>query len=138
MKKLLPVFLLAIAAVAHAQAPGQRTAWQAIDCDHECLSQFARDYVAAMVAHDPSKLKTEGEVHFTENDVDLAFGKEGMWATATGIAPTGLIAADTKTGNAAWLGTAEENGKPVYFALRLGVRRGKIYEAETVVVRNTA
>lgn len=136
MKKLLPVFLLALAAVAHAQAPGERTAWRAVDCDHECLSQFVRDYVAAMVAHDPSKLQTETDVRFSENDVALAFGKEGMWATATGIAPTGLIAADTKTGNAAWLGTAEENGKPVYFALRLGVRGRKIYEAETVVVRN--
>ena len=76
-------------------------------------------------------------MRFTENDVELPFGKEGLWATATGVAPSGMIAADTQTGQVAWLGTAEENGKPVYFALRLAVREGAIAEAETVVVRNT-
>jgi hypothetical protein len=58
-------------------------------------------------------------------------------ATATGVAPTGLVAADVQSGNAAWLGTAEEHGKPVYFAMRLGVRDGALAEVETIVVRNT-
>jgi len=117
--------------------PGESTAWRAVDCDHACLSQFVRDYMSALGKRNAASLKQARSVRFTENNVELPFGKEGMWATATAVAPTGLIAADAQTGQAAWLGTAEENGKPVYFALRLGVRDGVIVEAETVVVRNT-
>ena len=119
MKRFAASLLMLVAAAVQAQAPGERTAWQAVDCDHECLSQFARDYVTAMVKHDTSALRKQAQVRFTENDVELPFGKEGMWATATGVAPNALIAADTQSGQVAWLGTAEENGKPVYFALRL-------------------
>jgi hypothetical protein len=137
MKKLAAYLacLVPLAAVAHA--PDASTAWRgAPSCDHACLTQFAQDYMAALAKRDASALPQAKSVHFTENDVELPFGREGMWATATGVAPTGLIAADTATGNVAWLGTAEENGKPVYFALRLGVRDRAIVEAEQVVVRN--
>jgi hypothetical protein len=123
--------------VAQARAPGERTAWQAVECDHACLSQWTRDYVAALEKRDASLLKQHKSLRFTENNVELKFGKEGLWATVTGVSPKAMIAADTETGNAAWLGTAEENGKPVYFALRLAVRDGQLIEAETVVVRNT-
>ncbi len=137
IKKMTALALCFAAGAAMARAPGENTAWRVPDCDHACLSQFARDYVAALVKHNAAALKQAKAVRFTENNVELSFGKEGMWATATSIAPTALIAADTQTGNVAWLGTAEENGKPVYFALRLGIRGGVIAEAETVVVRNT-
>ena len=123
---------------AHAQLPpGESTAWSTSDCDHACLSQFVREYMAALAKRDAASLKQAKAVRFTENNVELPFGKEGLWATATAVAPAGLVAADAQTGHAAWLGTAEENGKPVYFGLRLGVRDGVIAEAETVVVRNT-
>jgi hypothetical protein len=137
MKKMAAFALVLVAGSGFARAPGESTAWRVPTCDHACLSQFARDYAAALGKRNAASLKQQKKVRFTENDVELAFGKEGLWATATGIAPTGLVAADTKTGNAAWLGTAEENGKPVYFALRLAVKDGLIAEAETVVVRNT-
>jgi hypothetical protein len=138
MKKLT-VFLLAASAAlsVQARAPGERSAWQKVECDHACLSQWARDYVDALAKRDASRLKQHKSLRFTENNVELKFGKEGLWATATGVSPKAMIAADTETGNAAWLGTAEENGKPVYFALRLAVRDGQLAEAETVVVRNT-
>ena len=137
MKKTIALALCLTAGTALAQAPGESTAWRAVDCDHACLSQFARDYVAAMVRHNAASLKQARVVRFTENDVELPFGKEGMWATATSVAPTGLVAADTQTGNVAWVGTAEENGKPVYFGVRLAIRDKAIAEAETIVVRNT-
>jgi hypothetical protein len=137
VKKTIALALCLMAGGALAQAPGESTAWKAVDCDHACLSQFARDYMAALARRDAASLKQLKSVRFTENDVELPFGKEGLWATATGVAPNGLVAADMQTGQVAWLGTAEENGKPVYFALRLGVRDGAIAEAETVVVRNT-
>lgn len=133
------LFLLAaaVALTAAARAPGERSAWQQVTCDHACLSQWTRDYVNALAKRDPSLLKTHHSVRFTENNVELPFGREGLWATVTGVAPDGLIAADVETGNAAWLGWAEENGRPVYFALRLAVRDGLLSEVETVVVRNT-
>ena len=120
-----------------AQAPGERTAYAAVKCDHECLSGIARDYMAALAKRDASRLKTSSRMRFTENNVEMPFGTEGLWATATGVAPSGMIAADTQTGQAAWIGTVEENGKPAYFGLRLGVRDGLIVEAESIVVRNT-
>jgi len=137
MMKLGVVALGLAAVAAQARAPGESTAWRVPDCDHACLTQFAKDYVAAIAKRNASTLKQAKNVHFTENNVPLVFGKEGLWATATGIAPTALIAADTQTGNVAWLGTAEENGKPVYFALRIGVKGRAIAEVEQVVVRNT-
>jgi hypothetical protein len=141
MKKSL-LTLAALSAFAalpvQAQWPGEATAWRGLpDCDHACLTQFAKDYVAAIARRDATTLKQAKQVKFTENNVPLAFGKEGIWATATGVAATGLIAADTQTGNVAWLGTAEENGRPVYFALRLAVRDKVLVEAEQIVVRNT-
>jgi hypothetical protein len=137
VKKTIALALCLMAGAAVAQAPGESTAWKAVDCDHACLSQFARDYVAALAKRNAASLKQGKTVRFTENDVELPFGKEGLWATVTGVAPTGLIAADTQTGNVAWIGTAEENGKPVYFGVRLAVRGKAIVEAETIVVRNT-
>lgn len=138
MKKTAIFLLAATAALtAQARAPGERSAWQAVTCDHACLSQWTRDYVAALAKRDASSLRVHQDVRFTENNVELPLGKEGLWKTATGVAADGLIAADVETGNAAWLGTAEENGKPVYFALRLAVRDGLLADVETVVVRNT-
>jgi hypothetical protein len=133
----LSLLLLPVGAAFAQLPPGESTAWRTADCDHACLSQFVRDYMSALARRDASALKQSKAVRFTENDVELVFGREGLWATATAVAATGLIAADAQAGQAAWLGTAEENGKPVYFALRLGVRDGAIAEAETVVVRNT-
>ncbi|MEO6186401.1 MAG: hypothetical protein ABIP38_02010, partial [Steroidobacteraceae bacterium] len=137
MKNFIVLALCVAAGTALARAPGESSAWHPSNCDHACLSKFARDYMAALAKRNPAALKQQKAVRFTENNVELPFGKEGLWATVTGVAPSGMIAADAQTGQVAWIGTAEENGKPVYFALRLGVRQGAIAEAETVVVRNT-
>jgi hypothetical protein len=137
MKKIIAIASCLIVSTAMARAPGESTAWRVSDCDHACLSKHVTDYMAALARRNPGALKVHKNIRFTENNVELPFGKEGFWATATAVAPTGLIAADAESGNAAWLGTAEENGKPVYFAMRLGVRDGALVEVETIVVRNT-
>jgi hypothetical protein len=138
MKKIIAFALCLVTGTAlAARAPGESTAWKVPDCDHACLSKFVTDYMAALAKRSPGALKVSKDVRFTENNVELSFGKEGLWATVTGVAPNGLVAADVESGNAAWLGTAEESGKPVYYAMRLGVRDGALAEVETVVVRNT-
>ena len=126
-----------VARPAAAQAPGESSAVVAIDCDHECLTGFARDYMRALAARDPSKAHFAAHVRFTENNVELAIGKEGLWATVSGVASSGLEAADPTTGEAAWLGAVEEHGLPVYYGMRLRVREHAVVEVETVVVRTT-
>jgi len=79
MKKIAVVILAAAAAMtAQARAPGERSAWQAVTCDHACLSQWTRDYVAALAKRDASSLKQHKDLRFTENNVELPFGKEGL------------------------------------------------------------
>ena len=140
MSKVAAVFAaltLIPAAPSLAQSPGESTAYAAVSCDNACLSGFARDYMTALARRDASRLKRAPVVRFTENNVEMPFGTEGLWATATAVKDTGLVAADTQAGQAAWIGWLEENGKPVYFGLRLAVRNGQLVEAETIVVRNT-
>ena len=66
MKKTA-LFLLAasMALTAQARAPGERTAWQAVTCDHACLSQWTRDYVAALAkraAQSPRRIEQHNRI----------------------------------------------------------------------------
>jgi hypothetical protein len=142
--RLLPVSLgagtlaaLLVSVATFAQAPGTRSAVNATDCDYECLIGFVRGYMDALKHRDPSRVRFAKNVRFTENNVEMPLGNDGLWATVTDVAPSGLEAADTTTGEAAWIGTAEEHGLPVYYGMRLQVRNRAITEVETVVVRTT-
>ncbi len=104
-------------------------------CQRECLEGFVNQYLAAMVAHDPSRLQVTPDVKFTEDDVALKLG-EALWQTASGLGTYKLYIADPEAGQVAFLGTIRENGTPAALALRLKVDNRKIAEVETVVVRN--
>ncbi|HTY48974.1 MAG TPA: hypothetical protein VMB48_04705 [Steroidobacteraceae bacterium] len=119
---------------AWAQAPGEVSAVAGLDCDRNCLIGFLHSYLDALAHRDPGLGRFSPHVRFTENDVEMPLG-EGLWGAVTGVAPTGLEAADRYTGNAAWFGTVEERGEPAYLALRIRVQGGLITEAETVVER---
>src|SRR5262245_10299637 len=116
-------FLVAAAALsagafsqhAFAQAPGEPSAVVAMDCDYKCLTGFTRAYMDALVKRDPTRVKFAPNVRFTENNVELSVGHEGLWATISGKAATGLEVADVTTGHAAWIGTVEEHGVPAYY-----------------------
>ena len=120
-----------------AQAPGEASAVIAADCDHECLIGFVRQYMQALAARDPAKASFAPHVRFTENNVELTLGKEGLWATISAVPATGLEVADVGTGEAAWIGAVQEHGLPVYYGMRLKVQRRAIVEVESVVVRTT-
>ena len=126
----------AFAAPVYSQAPGERSAMTPTDCDYDCLIGFARGYMLALAKQKPKLVSFAPHARFTENDVELRLG-QGLWATVTSVAPSGLEAADVQTGYAAWIGTAEEHGAPVYFGVRLRVLDRAIVEAQTIVVRNT-
>lgn len=125
------------ASAALAQAPGERSAVIAKDCDYDCLVGFVRGYMEALEQRDPSRVRFAPDVRFTENNVEMPLGDHGLWATITAVKDEGLIAADTTTGGGAWIGHVEEHGLPVYYGMRLLVRDQAIVEVETVVVRNT-
>lgn len=130
-------WLLLIASISFAQAPGERSAIYAIDCDRECLIALTRGHMEALAKREPSRAQFATHVRFTENNVELTAGRDGLWRTITAVAATGLEAADPSTGQAAWIGTVEENGNPVYYGMRLKVEARKISEVETIVVRRT-
>jgi hypothetical protein len=129
--------LVALVSVSYAQAPGERSAVPPSDCDRTCLIGFVREYMQALVKKDPSRARFAAGVRFTENNVEMPLGNEGLWGTITAIAPSALEAADVLTGQAAWIGTVEEHGLPVYYGMRLRVQDLEITEVETIVVRTT-
>src|SRR5579862_6933653 len=67
------VGVLAIARPAHAAME---------KCDRACLIGEMNSYLAAVVAHDPSRVKFSPNVKFVENTVPMKPG-EGLWKTAT-------------------------------------------------------
>ena len=121
--------------VPRAQAPGEPTALVPHDCDRACLLHIASLYIDALVHHDRSRASFAPAVRFTENDVLLPLGTEGLWATISEASSNALTAADTETGNVAWFGTVKEYGVPAYYAVRLKIRERAITEIESVIQR---
>jgi hypothetical protein len=110
-------------------------------CDRQCLEKMMKDYLAAMVKHDPSTLPFAGNARLTENTAQaievLPIGK-GLWQTAS-AGPTNfqLYAADPVEHAAACLVIMKENNKDIYLGARIRLDDdGKISEAEHIVVRD--
>src|SRR5690606_2115214 len=72
---------------------------------------------------------------FSENNVLMPVGNDGLWGTISKVREGALEIADEETGNAAWFGIVEEHGNPAYLAMRIKVRNKLITEIETVVNR---
>jgi hypothetical protein len=126
---------LLLAAGSQAQAPGQPSAVIEVDCDRDCLIGIARQYVDALRQRDRTAAPISSEVRFTENNVEMPLGNEGLWGTVNAVWDDALEIADEETGNVAWFGIVEEHGNPAYLAARIRVEDGVITEVETVVNR---
>ena len=113
-------------------APGRASA---AGCDRACLKGMVTQYLAALVAHDPSRLPLAKTVRFTEDSVEKRLG-EGLWRTVTAALPYRQDFLDVRDGIAGAHAIVEENGAPVMLALRLKVSGRKMTEVETLVVRN--
>jgi hypothetical protein len=119
----------ALAAAANAQPNASRT------CDRACLNALVDSYLAALVAHDPSKVAFAPNAKLVENVKAMKPG-EGLWATASAPPTTFKIyIPDPVSQQAGFLGVLQEDGKPVELALRLEVANGQIVEAEHLVAR---
>jgi hypothetical protein len=99
-------------------------------------------YLIAMRDQDASNAMFEPSLKFTENGVQLYFGREGLWYGMSGIGNYKLYVPDVETRQVAFLGTVRENGRGagegelVAVAIRLKLNDGgRISEIEHLAVR---
>jgi len=112
---------------AKTKAPAAKT------CDRSCLMTLADTYIAALVAHDPSKAPLAANAKTVENVKRIQPG-EGLWKTAT-AGPTGfkIVVPDPYAQQVGGMVMMESNGKPVQVGFRLKLENGKIVEAEHMI-----
>jgi len=103
-------------------------------CDRACLNGFVDQYMAAVAAHDPSKLATAPKVRYSENNVEMPLG-DGLWQTSDGWGSYKVYTDDPQTGQVGFLGVANEDGHLSCFAARLRVANRKVTEIEIMVAR---
>lgn len=123
---------------AYAAPPANPAAYSVVvQCDRACYERLLDQALDAMVARDISRLPLSPTVRATENGVARLL-TDGLWQTATARGRYRLYVVDPESGQAGFIGTMMEGDKPVYIALRLGVREQKISEVELVVARGGA
>jgi hypothetical protein len=109
---------------------------QTEQCDRACLNKLVDSYLAAVVAHDPTRVSIAPDVKFVENTKPMKPG-EGLWKTASEVPTTFKIyVPDPVAEQVGFIGTMKEDGKPVELALRLKVHNGQIVEMEHLIARN--
>jgi hypothetical protein len=132
--KAFPILLSALifSIVALRSVEGRPA--RAGDCDSACLDGFVDQYMAAVAAHDPSKLPTSVNVRYSENNVEMKLG-EGLWQTSDGWGSYKVYVEDPQTGQVGFLGVANEDGHLSCFAARLKVADHKVTEIEVIAAR---
>ncbi len=125
---------MVLAAAAQAAQPAGAA------CDRDCLLKLADSYLAALVAHDPSKVPLASDVKFVENVKRMKPG-EGLWKTTTG-GPTAfkVIVPDATAQQVGGIVMLQSDGKPMQVGFRLKLVDGRIVEAEHLLAapRDTA
>jgi len=117
-----------------ASLPAAASPAAAFSCDRACLNRFVDQYMAAVAAHDPSKLATSARVKYTENNVEMPLG-EGLWQTSDGWGSYKVYTDDPESGQVGFLGVANEDGHLSCFAARLKIVGDKVSEIEILVAR---
>ena len=107
---LISAILVAPAAGA-ANHPGDAQS-VATACDYACLTGFVDQYLAALVAHDPSRLPLAAHVRSTENTITLRLG-DALWGTISGMGTYKVYFADPPAGEVGCECTIRENGSLV-------------------------
>ncbi|MCW2365845.1 hypothetical protein M2333_001602 [Sphingobium sp. B11D3B] len=132
----IPAALAAVClAGAGAAATGNPASYSVpVSCDRGCLKVLLDQTLDAMAANDISQLPLASDVKATENGVERALW-DGLWRTANARGRYRITVVDAEAGQAGFVGTMMEDGRPVYIALRIAVREQKIGEIETVVAR---
>ena len=138
MKTLLiariAMFGLCFSLITTAQAQQLPVGPIPLNCDRACLEKLIDDYLAAIVAHDPSRLPLSADVRYSENEQRMEIG-DGFWHTASGIGNYKHYFADPEAGQVAYIGTMIEGSNKLLYALRLRIELGRITEVETAIYR---
>ena len=127
------------------------TPWQlsAQSCDRTCLISTMDSYLAALVAHDPSRVAIAQDSKFTENTRVMRPG-EGLWKTIQeGPTKFKIYVPDTVSGQVGFVGVITHAGPFLLFgqsiemqsgiaflAVRLKVEGREIKESENLIFRN--
>jgi hypothetical protein len=137
MKSLLfaAAALMAALPTAASMAAPDPALQGAVQCDRACLQQTMDQVLAAMVAHDSSKLPLAPGVRYTENGQALALN-DGFWNTASGRGKYSHYFLDPRTDQAGFMGVVKENGDDVIMGLRIALQGRRISEIEAVMGRS--
>ena len=109
---------------------------QDYESDREYLVNFMKQYLNALVRHDPSDLPFAAEVKFVENTANIQVGK-GLWVTASNSpSEFQIYAADPEAQQVACLVMMKETNKDILLGARLKFEDLKIREAEHHVIRD--
>lgn len=106
-------------------------------CDRRCLEGLLDQYLAALDAHDASRLPLARAARYTENTVAIALG-DGFWQTidrGSQSKTSRLVIADPASAQVAFYGAAKENGHGVLFSVRLKHKGRRITEIEQLIAR---
>ena len=122
-KNLLAAMLLAV--VALSPTPG-RTA-SPINCKtRACYERLVDDYLAALVAHDASRIAFAADARFVENIKATKIG-DGLWKSASAVPTTFKIyVPDPVSGQVGFMGVLQEGGKPILLRSEQNGRRSPV------------
>jgi hypothetical protein len=108
-------------------------------CDRQCLVDLMQKYIGALAKHAPKDLPFADKVKFTENNdktIEVLDVGKGLWETASeGPTEFQIYAADPVAQAAACLVVMKEKDKGIMLGARIKLEKGKITEAEHLVVR---
>src|SRR5512139_517483 len=103
-------------------------------CDRACLGGMLDRYLAAVVAHDPSRAPLVVGFRQTENAINVPQGK-GVWKSVTALGKVQRRYFDPVTGQAGYYGTVMEGNDTAIVTVRLRVEDRKLTEAEWYIAR---
>lgn len=105
-------------------------------CNRACLTGVMNDYLQALQMGNAARLRVTAPVHFTEDQTDRTFGKEGIWSSHVQLTGYRFDIIDVPDGIAAALVKVEVDGTPSLMALRLVTRGRRISGVESIVVHS--
>ncbi|MEN9706207.1 MAG: hypothetical protein RLZZ393_2086 [Pseudomonadota bacterium] len=117
-----------------AATPAEAALAAPVTCDRACLYKALDEYLAALKAHDPSRIRWSAKPKLSENNVELRVG-DGLWGTLTALGDYEMRLADPQTAQVAVFGVVEETKTKSPYALRLKFENGAVRESELLVVR---
>ena len=126
------LLLAAVLASCFAQGATKKPAVNTT-CDRDCLNALADSYIAALVAHDATKVPLAADVRIVENAQRIKPG-EGLWKSATaGPGEFKIVVPDAYSQEVGGMVVMQSDGKPAQLGFRLKLVNGKIAEAEHMI-----